>query len=661
MQPDQFKVTEYSYLDALREYCRDVMKNPALTALKARVLEGDFCTSDLTSTLQWHARQFSDVRLNGAMPGPSSIHFKILAGKPSVCDDVYHRSRMYLNHHGGYAYLGIPSTMLMLYRPLLRVFGEMLAGNMDEETAEAIAILHTLGFDDDCIESFDPRPVKSRCGPLYLRPTVDDNIEPTAWADCPAICQLAGSPLQIGWHNFNEVELTEGIGFGNSEYICATPAVAAWRLREAARLAHGRYARLPPALESQLPAQALFTLFPHLPEKSGNAGQIAFTQNANAGVRDRQQVMKPGRFFRMALPEVSDQYVKELTAMFESIGQLTFHMSHDQEDFARVYIHGPSSCMGYDEGKFGHLRVNGDFFHPVRVYAHPDNNLRIVWMESEGKIAARAVVNLRNKTYPTIYACDWLHNAHSKFTEYLSEKGFYQDGEGLDGEKILLVSPDRNSEAIICPYIDSGNRGVEICDDYMVIGGKYEANHATGCLESYDIDSACCDYCDETTDEDDLTTVESGDRVCDYCLGQHFVYAYAPSDGCCMYVPDDSSDLYGTSHIPSSRVAYANYVVIDNNRFVALDTEYYGSEAALSEDAIYYAVDSTYILYEDIDRLGFFLLDGDLERVEDYCLVDGEPVEISSVDISALEEVDNHSDEYSMLTAYITPAQEEAA
>src|SRR5690606_5332232 len=119
-----------------------------------------------------------------------------------------------------------------------------------------------------------------------------------------------------------------------------------WKVRERVRGIH-TYAPLPDALLQVLPPDVMDAQFPHLAIKDGNAGMIAYTASEHAGIVDRQQTIKPGRFIRQHCPELSDEQVKQLAA--EVVGALDadIHVSHDPNEFERVYRRGPSSCMAY--------------------------------------------------------------------------------------------------------------------------------------------------------------------------------------------------------------------------------------------------------------------------------------------------------------------------
>ena len=248
---------------------------------------------------------------------------------------------------------------------------------------------------------------------------------------------------------------------------------------------------------------------------------------------DRWTIVKAGRFLRRHCPQLSDEDVKQLTA--DIVGScseytLMFTEAGDCDKIADVYRHGPNSCQsGYKPYNHGDISVDGEFYAPVRIYGHPDSNLRLAYLvNAEGQYAARAWVNVERKLHNVVYAStDTFKGSDSVMLEFLKEAGYTEDGEEcMYGEPLLRVETDCG--AIVCPYIDPGNLGVEVREDYLVIGGAHEANYETGCLRDYDLQGHgyCCDRCYENVHEDRLRYVEDTEEsVCDDCLEVDFVWA----------------------------------------------------------------------------------------------------------------------------------------
>jgi hypothetical protein len=458
-----------------------------------------------------------------------------------------------------------------------------------------------------------------------------------------------------------------------------------WHVREEARLRLGIYDPLPEAAKELLDPVKTAALFPHLPIKSNNAGMIAYTQNTTHGVMDRQTVARTGRFLRQfAKDGVCDEEVKQMAAHIASTLSSQFKHSREREDYKRVYISGPSSCMSYDEsGKgFGRLMVDDVFVHPCEVYAHPDNDLEIVWCEVQDNIVARTIINKKRMQYPRIYAKESVGNAEQRLKGYLEDLGYTQYDHALADQKLLRISPTKYPRAIICPYIDSSNLGVEVHDDHLVTGGGESADHETGCLSDYNTngssDDWCCECCDTEYDDDDGYEMNSGgDRICQSCSDNDHVQAYCTHQMEEAYVHDDETiyTLVGVNRGALrhySRVFFnSSYRDMGHYELVELSDSYYDSySVALADDCV---IDdnSGYILLNDLDEHGLFFNqdDGEACEISDYAIQvspEGDPelTRVSDIDEDLFEHAPAESDDtYPMLQVYteIPVTQDEEA
>lgn len=454
-----------------------------------------------------------------------------------------------------------------------------------------------------------------------------------------------------------------------------------WHLREDARLSLNHYDPLPDTVLAALDPEKIRHVYPHLPQKEGNAGMIAYTQSATAGAMDRQAVMRAGRFIRQyGRDDLTDEQVKQLAAEIAAYRTADIHHSNKREDYKRVYIDGPDSCMAYDEtGKeFGRLKIDGKFVHPTEVYAHPDNDLEIVWLEVGGDIVARTIINKSKMQYPRVYAKESVARAKERLEAYLHDLGYTRADYALGGQKLLRLSPDKFPRAIICPYIDVHNIGVDVFDDYLETGGSEQANHETGCLSGYDTANRCtwsCDCCDTDYDDDDNSYLDyAGDYICESCVDD-YRQAFCASPQEERWVPVDSDYLYDLRNVNRGPLRHYSFFYSHRNSalsdwdLVALDDSYYDdNQAALIEDCVR-TEDGEYMLTEDLeDRDMFINRDNDEACDMDEWAVcidaDGghELVRIDDIDNEAFEQAPHAlSDEYPMLLVFTAIAQEEAA
>ncbi|APD20693.1 hypothetical protein HOR38_gp38 [Klebsiella phage KPV811] len=196
----------------------------------------------------------------------------------------------------------------------------------------------------------------------------------------------------------------------------------------------------------------------------------------------------------------------------------TTYLCKTEREWYYAYENGPRSCMtGYDFEA-----------SPVRVYATTshglsDNNLRL-FIQYTGelfgddfKVHARAIVNIETNEYVRAYgdAADAILRAN----------GYERDTDCLDGALLARIPHPENEGAVLMPYLDGNQDGVDelggdafvICDCY-----DYEAQGADGYIWIDDGRSACAD-CGGRFDEDDMYITSDGGYVCQHCIGDTYV------------------------------------------------------------------------------------------------------------------------------------------
>ena len=328
----------------------------------------------------------------------------------------------------------------------------------------------------------------------------------------------------------------------------SSPVYTAYQYREALHSLR----TLPLQLLDNMPLLTVLAELPRVDKDDPN--MILYLQKPEHLFTDRWTKARAGRYIRRVCPHLVDEEVKRYTANIKGEYaelELCFTEAGDADMVAEVYAKGPNSCMS-GTGKYEQHRIEvaGEFYHPMRIMAHPDNDLRLAYMTSqEGDYVARAWVNVKEMTYCTIYSkTDTFHNANTIFKKKLEQAGYRDDEMGtMLGQIIHKVETDCGG--IICPYIDPSNVGVGIEADHLIIGAdSYEANYETGCLEDYDLEGESrgqCYKCGGDYHLEDMTHVESvDDHVCDDCLESHYRlavtgysfhswdYDYVPSTDC---------------------------------------------------------------------------------------------------------------------------------
>ena len=277
--------------------------------------------------------------------------------------------------------------------------------------------------------------------------------------------------------------------------------------------------------------------------------QVAFTQDEGKLLRNIQTRMKPGRYLMKYFGPESDNPVlseaeckmwadRQLAAV-EPV-ELHFAKNTQPNVWEWVYENSPNSCMRYNRNSryldYGLDGVN----HPVRAYAHPDNDLALAYIMRPGfvedhgvyaqtdsyVVAARTIVNLKRKSWLRIYAED--DRERSKLTSLLKAEGYSECCGTLSDQVLQLMMVD---DRYLCPYIDGENDRVEIDHTtYTLTVGKVgiDACRSMGVLDPDEItDQVCCPRCGGHCDEDDMTYVDCrGEIICQDCLNDNYSYAY---------------------------------------------------------------------------------------------------------------------------------------
>ena len=400
-----------------------------------------------------------------------------------------------------------------------------------------------------------------------------------------------------------------------------------WEIRELCRMANGDYVPLPPEALAMLPTDT--QLHPHLATKESNRGMIAFTRDSSAGQFDRQQVMKAGRFFKQYGIDTTDQRAKEFSAIIA--GALTFEVKllSTREEYRWAYANGPESCMskGSDrnnKAKFKGCYVNGEWVHPIEVFAHPESPLRLLVVSDGDKVGARTWVNTERKQWARIYTCNNVRGSSNLINEWLETEGYRQSNTWCADAPMLRLTTDRGYT--VCPYIDPGNYGVGVEHDRLVIGGSHqEANHETGCLnDSSDDDNDADWYCDDCgegcSDYDNRYTVINDGCVCEGCIG-NYTAAWNPYDQETQYVHDSRignvTNLYDATYDDTCDEDYVFSRNLGRDGYVLLDSDEYGPDCVAKRDVCVVTTNDEWILEEDADDKGYLYLEDDGEWVPD--------------------------------------------
>lgn len=198
----------------------------------------------------------------------------------------------------------------------------------------------------------------------------------------------------------------------------------------------------------------------------------------------------------------------------------TTYLCKTEQEWYDAYENGPGSCMsGYS---FEHS--------PVRTYATtshglPDNGLRM-FIQYTGElfgddfeVQARAIVKPETKEYVRAYgnAADAILRGH----------GYTRNSECLEGVLLARIPHPTYTGAVLMPYLDSIQRGVdEEGSDAFVIRDDYEygAQESEGYIYVGTETVRCC-CCGERYPVDDMHVTAGDEMVCGGCVEEgEFVY-----------------------------------------------------------------------------------------------------------------------------------------
>ena len=291
--------------------------------------------------------------------------------------------------------------------------------------------------------------------------------------------------------------------------------------------------------------------------------------------------MKAGKFMLKAGfgDAASRAFSESISAQSALMSGAELQMTTNGEESYDVYNDGPNSCMSGDSS--------------VRAYDGVD--VAVAYVEVEDRIIARAVVNLNDQKYLTIYGNS------SVLKPLLLEQGFVFGG--LEGCTIDLLE---GGNGYLCPYIDDGAVNADILGDRLLLtkNGFYHVQNTSGTLE----DTYTCEECDASVHEDEGMFDEHREMtLCESCY-----------DDCHVYV--DGSNY----HIESDEIVClhnGDYAIMDEAIFSEYDNEYYHCDDVTYVEHIecYYPNDEVVDALCDPEELG-----DDVRALDNCTKFDGE-------------------------------------
>ena len=377
-------------------------------------------------------------------------------------------------------------------------------------------------------------------------------------------------------------------------------------------------------------------------------GNVAFYADTDKLEADKLTSMKPGRYLSafygddLSAEEIKQWANKQQALMTPT--ELKFVGNDDPLGWMWVYENSSPSCMRYNRNnRYIDLGLKGAY-HPVTVYAHPENNLALAYIMLPGNaedrtmyclpdahvVGARAIVNTRNKTYLRLYAAGDVQ--YTAMEKAFDSAGYTQSDDTLRHEKLRL---EKINGGYLCPYLDGDYARVQVRSSHLLVS-EYgiSARETIGYVrEDEDEPHYYCSHCDTYHDEEDVAYVGSvGEWVCDDCTERDFVWAEGRHGARGLHRNDSDDIVYCTY---DGRY-YETEHLSDNNMGMTENGEVYPDEQLVeTEHGTYHMCDVVELTYAFNDYVW-------TPRDKTYHLPNGETCHVDDEDkiaeIEALEQ-----------------------
>ncbi len=319
-------------------------------------------------------------------------------------------------------------------------------------------------------------------------------------------------------------------------------------------------------------------------------GMIAYTPSADHGIQDRQIKTKIGRYLKNNSGlELSDPQIAELSSMYRSDLDCSIKLliAETADECGNVYANGPRSCMSGDHDEYNFQIVSEN---PGQVYGGPDTC--VGYVERDGRITARSVINKLDRTYSTIYGDE------SALEPELESAG-YSAGYGIGDCRLLKV--ENRSGDYLMPYIDGSATDIDCEGEFwrVVRCGSYSAQNECGLLEGSG--SPCAD-CGSRVDEDDTIYIDDHGHVCESCAESYY---YAFTGRYQSYVHTDSECIYefNGEWYTCDGLSYHDLIEIDGEVYSLEDCVETTDGEMIPHDSAHSFIDSNGDqVYTDCDR-----------------------------------------------------------
>lgn len=233
-----------------------------------------------------------------------------------------------------------------------------------------------------------------------------------------------------------------------------------------------------------------------------DAGKIAFTENPEKGMLDRQTRMLPGKYLAKFYPHLTQAQIQEWSDKHtEAFTGLAVSWASTPDEIEAVYSM-PAAFSSCVQHKADHFKSP---VHPCRIYGAGD--LKIAYLtDGNGYLKARALVWPEKKLVGRIYGEGSLLRGALSLAG-LPTRSTQYEYDDLSGARVLKIEANGY---LVAPYID-GTGYVKDMGDHLVLSrDKYDIQCSTPSCDQTGFQS---DY-EQEEEEDDRSTCECcGDRI----------------------------------------------------------------------------------------------------------------------------------------------------
>lgn len=183
---------------------------------------------------------------------------------------------------------------------------------------------------------------------------------------------------------------------------------------------------------------------------------VSFYRSREDAWADKRTEMKLGRYLREYNRHLDDNVIADACAKIgvTFVTDVILKMARTREEIREVYENGPESCMS------GKGNVQGGV-HPVECYASED--LAVAYLDRDGEITARTIVNPMKMQYLRIYGDS------VRLSTMLEKLGYKQSSKALGGAKLLKIEVPDSPNYVFLPYLDGHYSEVNDMGDHFVV------------------------------------------------------------------------------------------------------------------------------------------------------------------------------------------------